>query len=178
MSTLHTKSYDKARAWADQYNSHLNQLAAHLMYTNNLMGVFFKLPSLSEDRRKGIDMWIETERMKFSYRIRKAADSRYFHSGFTIRTAARNGPSELDKIQKEGYADFLLYALAHPDDYGVVDEAVLIDLLSVGAQLKRFPHLIAEAQRGNGFIEFKYDAFPYPVVVGMHGVKERGASCQ
>jgi hypothetical protein len=176
MSTLqlHTKSYDKARAWADQYNSHLNQLAAHLMYTNNLMSVHFKQPSLYEDRKFGIDCWLEQERTKFSYRIRKAEAKPYFMEGFTIRTSAKHGLSELQKVQTDGYADFLLYAVAHPDNYGEVDAAVLIDLKSVGAQLKAHPHLIEQATKGNGFIDFNYDAFPYPVVVGMYGVKERG----
>jgi hypothetical protein len=166
-------NYQEARKWADRYNPHMNQIAAHLLYTNNLMSVEFSLPSLHEDRKQGIDMWVDTHRAKFSYRIRNADAKPYFLDGFTIRTAAKNGKCELEKIHEDGYADFLLYALAHPDKYGEIECAVLIDIKAVGAQLNAFPHLIDNAKKGNGFIEFPYhNFFPYPVVVGTYGVKE------
>jgi hypothetical protein len=166
-------SYIESRKWADQYSPAMNQVAAHLMYTNNLMSVHFRLPTPDEDRKLGIDMWLYQERTKFAYRVRKAKDAPYFMEGFTIRTAAKKGPSELEKLQGGTYADFLLYGLAS-DNYGEIQCAVLIDMNSVGAQLNKYPHLIEDAKKGKGFIDFSYDDFPFPVVVGMYGVKHKG----
>lgn len=167
-------SYQQARAWADQYNPHLNQIAASIMYQNNLMGVYFVAPTLHEDRKQGIDMHIITEPMKFSFRVRQASALPYFYSGFTIRTGTKGYPSELDKIQTTNFADYLLYSLAHPNDYGKIAAAVMIDCRTVGAYLKQDPSIIEKATKGKGFIEFEYNAFPEAIIVGTHGIDDKG----
>jgi hypothetical protein len=180
MSTLSlkTKSYNKQRAWSDQYNPMLNQVAANIIFNDpKLMNVWFKFPSLGEDRKLGIDMHLAMDSVKLSYRVREAKYLPFFCEGFTIRTTSGFGPSELEKCQQDNYADFLLYAVAHPSEYGEIDAAVLIDLKLLGAQLKAFPHLIEAAEKKNGFIDFKYDDFPSSIVVGMWNVKQKESSC-
>ena len=167
-------TYEVQRKWADQYNSQLNQVAANIIFSDpKLMSVYFKTPTLNEDRKLGIDCWIDVERTKLSYRIREAKYKEYFFNGFTVRTTAKFGESELKKLMRDDYADFLLYAVAHPDNYGEVDMAVLLDLKLAGAQLQRFPYITENATKGNGFIEFKYDAFPIPIVVGLWNVQKK-----
>lgn len=166
-------SYDVQRRWADQYDSQLNQVAANIIFSDpKLIGVYFNKPSLNEDRKLGIDCWIDVQRTKISYRIREAKYKDYFLEGFTIRTAAKYGESELQKLMRDDYADFLLYAIAHPDNYGEVDCAILIDLKSVGAQLLHFPHIAENATKKNGFIDFNYDAFPSSIICGTWNVNE------
>lgn len=179
MSTLHKRGYKESRNWADRYTESLNQIGARIMYHNNLMGVYFVLPTLNQDRRQGIDMHVITEPIKFSYRVRQASALPYFYRGFTIRTSSQGHPSELEKVQTDTYADYLLYGIASADKNGEITAAVMLDMKSVGAQLKNDPSLIEKATKGNGFVEFKYDAFPYPVVVGTHGFNDKGEiSCQ
>ncbi|PTR15255.1 hypothetical protein C8R31_104284 [Nitrosospira sp. Nsp2] len=174
--SLHNKRYLNQREFSDQYDSHMSQVACNILFSDpKLLSVYFKTPSLSEDRKLGIDQWIDVERMKISYRIRDAKFKPYFLEGFTIRNVSRFGPTELEKIQTDDYADWLLYAVAHPSEYGVVDCGVLIDLKSVGSQLVTYPHLIEQATKGNGFLEFSYDAFPSDPVVGTYGVKRKEA---
>lgn len=179
MSTLHKRGYKESRNWADRYDSAMNQIGARIMYHNNLMGVIFQLPTDSEDRKQGIDMHVITEPIKFSYRVRQASALPYFYKGFTIRTSSQGYPSELDKVQTDTYADYLLYGIAHPENYGEVIAAVMLDLKSIGALLRKDPSLIEKATKGKGFVEFQYDAFPYPVVVGTHGFNDKWeVSCQ
>lgn len=176
--TLHNKRYLNQREFADQYDNEMSQIACNILFSDpKLLSVFFRPPSLHEDRKLGIDQWVDVERMKISYRIRDTKFKPYFLSGFTIRNVSRFGPTELEKIQTPDYADWLLYAVAHPSEYGVVDCAVLIDLKLLGAQLKAYPHLIEQATKGNGFLEFSYDAFPSDPVVGVYGVKRKEAVC-
>ncbi|HVW64130.1 MAG TPA: hypothetical protein VHB01_03875 [Nitrosospira sp.] len=166
-------SYDDQRQWADQYTPQLNQVAANIIFSDpKLIGVNFIKPSLYEDRKLGIDMWIDVQKTKVSHRIREAKYKDYFLEGFTIRATAKYGESELQKLMRDDYADFLLYAIAHPDNYGEVDCAVLIDLKSLGAQLQRFPHIAENATKKNGFIDFNYDAFPSSIICGTWNVKE------
>lgn len=166
-------NYEQSRKWSDMYQPEMNQIAAGLILSDpKLISVYFKLPSAAEDQKLGIDMKIEVERIKISYRTRRAEHEKYWKEGFTIRNKARHGETELEKLQRDDYADFLLYALANPDNYGQVDRAVLIDLKGVGIQLKRYPHILENAQRGNGFVDFNYDAFPHSVIVGCWNCEE------
>jgi hypothetical protein len=136
------------------------------------MSVYFNKPALYEDRKLGIDMWIDVQRTKISYRIREAKYKDYFLQGFTIRNVSKYGETELQKLMRDDYADFLLYAVAHPENVGEVEYAILIDLKSVGAQLQHFPHIAENATKKNGFIDFNYDAFPTSVICGTWNVKE------
>ena len=177
MSTLSlkTKSYDVQRSWANQYDSMMNQLACNILVSSSkLLSVYFKHPSLSEDRKQGIDMHIVMEPTKLSYRVREAKYKEYFLNEFTIRNTARYGLSELEKIQTDNYASFLLYACAHPSEYGVIDCAVMIDLGVLGSQLVAYPHLIEKAVKKNGFISFEYDSFPSDIVCGTWNLKRKG----
>ena len=176
--TLKTKSYNKQRAWSDQYIPMMNQVAANIIIQDpKLLSVYFKYPSLSEDRKLGIDMHLAMEPAKLSFRVRESKYLPYFCEGFTIRTVSGYGPSELEKVQLDNYADFLLYAIADPSEYGEIDCAVLIDLKLLGAQLKAFPHLIEAAEKKDGFIDFKYDAFPSEIVVGFWNTHKKESSC-
>lgn len=174
MSTLHTKGYTASRGWSDQYTESLSQIGVEIMYKNNLMGCYFVPPTLNQDRKHGIDMIVVTETIKMSYRVRQASALPYWEKGFTIRTSSRGYPSELDKIQSPGFADYLVYGIAHPTKYGEVQGAVMIDLKSVGAQLVADPSLIKKATKKNDFIEFKYTDFPDPIIVGLYGIDNKG----
>lgn len=174
MSTLHTRGYTESRKWSDDYESHINQISARIMYTNNLMGVYFQKPSLSQDMKRGIDMIVVTESIRMSHRVRKANALPYWEKGFTIRTSRKGYPSELDKIMSPDFADYLVYGIAHPDKFGVVAAAVMIDLKSVGAQLINDPSIIENATKIDDFIDFAYNQFHYPVIVGTYGIDNKG----
>lgn len=174
MSTLHTRGYKEARNWADDFETHINQIGADIMFKNNLMGVVFQKPTLNEDRRQGIDMIVVTETIKMSYRVRKASALRYWEKGFTIRTSSKGYPSELNKIMSPDFADYLVYGLASPDKFGIVDAAVMLDLKSIGAQLINDPSIIQNAIKQDDFIDLAYNQFHYPVIVGTYGIDNQG----
>jgi hypothetical protein len=176
MSTLSlkTKSYDVQRSWADQYEPMMNNVAGTILFADpKLLSVYFTY-SQYQDRKQGVDMQLVLAPTRFSYRVREAKYKEYFLNEFTIRNTARYGPSELEKIQTDNYASFLLYACAHPSEYGVIDCAVMIDLGVLGSQLVAYPHLIEKAVKKNGFISFEYDSFPSDIVCGTWNLKRKG----
>jgi hypothetical protein len=158
-------SYQQSRNWADQYDAALCEMAAYFLEAGNLVPIEFRYPSLSEDRKAGIDMWMQIDPIKLAFRVRDASTEDYFFRGFTIRTSGN--PSELSKVLSENYADYLLYALAHPDIPGELQAGFLLDMKSVGAQLTADKTLLAKATRGSSFVELPYQNFwKSPVVVG------------
>lgn len=173
--TLKARNYDAARKWSDGYTAELNQIAATILYESpKLLSVYFKTPSLADDRKLGIDMWIETDRMKVSYRVRESKYRRYALEGFTIRTSSLGGKSELDKLQNPDFSDFMLYAIADAKVYGRVDCAAMIDMKVLAASLAANPSLIENAEKGSNFIDLKYDDLPLEVVCGLYNLKRKG----
>jgi hypothetical protein len=168
---MYKAAYKEERKWSDGYIPAMNQLAAHLMFTNNLISVHFKEPTVWEDTKQGIDQYLQVDTSKMAYRTRAYRYLDYVLSGFTIRTSG--AVSELDKIKRGTYADYLLYAVEHPDNPGELAAGLLIDIKQVGWQLNTFPHILEQAKRGSAFVDLNYDVFPYPVVVGTWGVKSK-----
>lgn len=164
-------SYQTSRNWADAYLPQQNQIACGLLIEKNLLSVVFTPPTFYEDARSGVDTYIDIERLKVAYRVRKQADHEYWRKGFTLRTSKRNGNlSELEKVMKgdASYADFLLYSVADEDEPGQLMCSALIDLKSVGAQLVAYPEILNAAHFGTGFVDLPYGLFPSEVVMGIH----------
>lgn len=160
--------YSQQRNWADLYLPEQNNAAAHLLLTKGLIDLTFLPPTKADDQRNGIDQVIKVDSMKVSYRIRKFSALEFWRWGFTLRTSGAT--SELEKIMKQdaSYADYLLYSIASPDEPGKLEKSCLIDLKSVGAQLKEIPSILKnEAKFGEGFVDLAYAAFPNHVVVGI-----------
>jgi len=164
-------TYQDRRAWGDMYITSMNMMAAELLQRNNLISPSFITPTIHEDRKLGIDMYCEWERVKLSYRTRKFEALDYALNGFTIRTTG--GTSELDKVMAGVHADYLLYGIASAEDDGTLHAGILIDLKSVGEQLIRFPAILERATAKETFIDFNYDDFPYDVCVGWWGVSKK-----
>jgi hypothetical protein len=164
-------AYQDARKWADAYKPQQRQIATGLLIEKNLISVVFTEPTYREDAANGIDDYIDIERMKVAYRVRKFEHFEYWKQGFTLRTSSKYGyPSELEKVmqQKVDYADWLLYSVADQHEPGELMTSALIDLKSVGAQLVQYPEILAEAYRNDYFIDLPYAAFPEHVVMGIH----------
>ena len=160
--------YETRRKWGDLFIPSMNQMAAELLQRNALLSPSFLNPTVNEDRRLGIDQYIDVDRIKLSYRTRKFNALPYVLEGFTLRK-----PSELQKVMKGIHADYLLYAVASEEDDGSLLAGILIDLKSVGEQLNRFPSILEKASHHNDFVDFSYDLFPYEVCVGWWGVKRK-----
>ena len=173
-----TKAYNVQRRWADGFDPMMAQIAANIIYGRaDLMSVYFLKPTDHQDRKLGTDQIIKVSDIRMSYRIREYKYKPYCLEGFTIRTSGIE--NELYKIQHEpNFADFLLYAIADEEKYGVVDSGVLVDLKVLGAYLKQNPEAIEKAHKGQGFIEFKYDDLPEDVVAGLWNLKRKGEVCQ
>lgn len=156
--------YKKKRAWSDLFEPEMNQLATYLILENNLMNVTFTPPTYREDALCGVDQYIDIERLKVAYRVRKWDALNFWRWGFTLRT-----PHELNRVmsQKADGPDYMLYALADPDEEGKIASAALIDLKSVGYQLNRYPEILREADKSDYFVDLSYGAFPEHIVMGM-----------
>lgn len=156
--------YKKKRAWSDLYEPQMNQLATHLILENNLMNITFTPPTYREDALCGVDQYIDIERLKVAYRVRKWEAHEFWRWGFTLRT-----PHELKRVMsvKADGPDYMLYAVADEHEEGKIASAALIDLKSVGYQLNQHPEILREAEKSDYFIDLSYGAFPEHVVVGM-----------
>lgn len=164
-------TYQDARTWADAYQAQQRQIATGLLIEKNLINVVFTPPTYREDAVSGIDDYIDIERMKVAYRVRKWVHHEYWRHGFTLRTTKKYSyPSELEKVMQgdASYADWMLYSVADEHDAGKLAVSALIDLKSVGAQLTAYPGILNEAKRGEYFIDLPYAAFPAPVIMGIH----------
>ena len=166
-------TYQSSRNWADAYLASQNQIACGLLIEKNLISVVFTPPTYAEDAISGVDTYIDIERLKMAYRVRKQAHHDYWRKGFTLRTSKRNGHlSELEKVMKgdASYADYLLYSVAAEDEEepGQLMCSALIDLKSVGAQLVAYPEILNAAHFGTGFVDLPYGLFPSEVVMGIH----------
>lgn len=164
-------SYQTARKKADVYIPAMNQLAAHLLFTNNLISVTFREPTVWEDTKLGIDCYMQVDTSKMAYRTRAYKYLDYVLEGFTLRTSG--AVSELAKVRAGTYADYLLYAVEDPAKAGELVAGLLVDMKQVGWQLNAFPKILEQAKWGPAFVDLNYDAFPYPVVAGMWGVKPK-----
>lgn len=163
--------YEERRAWADSFIAEQRQVATGILLTKNLISVIFTPPTYAEDAISGIDDYIDFTRLKVAYRVRKFSDYSYWRDGFTLRTSKKYGyPSELEKVMQQGasYADWLLYSVADEHEPGKIMASILIDLKSVGAQLKAYPQILNDAQRNNQFVDLSYSAFPENIIGGMH----------
>jgi hypothetical protein len=148
----------------------MDEIAANLIFEDReLFSVQCIQPTNYQDRKQGIDRIIKVLDTTMSYRVRNHEAERYWQVGFTIRTSAKWGKSELQKVKEGIHARYLLYALAHEENYGEIKKARLIDLYSVANQLNQNESLILKATHGRDFVEFDYDLFPSPVVVGTWG---------
>lgn len=164
-------AYQDARTWADAYQAQQRQIATGLLIEKNLISVVFTPPTYREDAINGVDDYIDIERMKVAYRVRKFHHHEYWRWGFTLRTSSKYGnPSELDKVmeQKADYADWMLYSVADEEEPGKLLVSALLDLKSVGAQLAAYPEILKEANRSEYFIDLPYAAFPSHIVMGIH----------
>lgn len=155
-------SYDKFRKRSDTYIPAMNQMAGEILIRENLLPIFFQLPTKNEDMRQGIDMHVVTDKLTLAYRTRSNRYSYFYKAAFTLRN-----PNELNKVLAGTYSAYLLYALEHPTNPGQLESGILIDMREVGWQLREYPHLIEQASRHGDLIEFEFVAFPFPVVVGM-----------
>jgi hypothetical protein len=164
-------AYQDARTWADAYQAEQRQIATGLLITKNLINVVFTPPTYREDAVNGVDDYIDIERMKVAYRVRRAHQFEFWRWGFTLRTTKKyNYPSELEKVMEgnASYADWMLYSVADEHDAGKLAISALIDLKSVGAQLVAYPEILREANRSEYFIDLPYAAFPEHIVMGIH----------
>lgn len=164
-------TYQDARTWADAYQAQQRQIATGLLIHNNLINVIFTPPTYKQDAVLGVDDYIDIERMKVAYRVRKFQHYEFWRWGFTLRTSSKYGnPSELDKVmeQKADYADWMLYSVADEHDAGKLAVSALLDLKAIGAQLVAYPEILREANRSEYFIDLPYAAFPSHIVMGIH----------
>jgi hypothetical protein len=118
--------------------------------------------------RQGIDMYVDFDRVKLSYRTRKYDHLDYWKEGFTLRRSGGER-SELNKVLGGIHADYMLYAVASPDEVGGLHAGVLIDLKSVAAQIKTYPGILHSAIFQTNFVDLPYSAFSQDVVVGSFG---------
>lgn len=164
-------TYQQSRNWADAYIPQQRQIATGLLIHTNSISVLFTPPTYKEDAISGIDDYIDIERLKVAYRVRKFAHHDYWRWGFTLRTSKKYGNlSELEKVMQKSasYADYMLYSVADEHEPGALMCSALIDLKSVGAQLVAYPEILNEAKWSDYFVDLPYAAFPDPVIVGMH----------
>lgn len=164
-------TYADRRAWSNGYLNAMNMMAAELLQRNNLISPSFTTPTVYEDQRQGIDMYVDFERIKLAYRVRAYEALRFVLNGFTIRTTGNT--SELDKIRTGVHADFMLYGIASEADDGTLHAGILVDLKSVAVQLKRYPSILEKATVMTSFVEFSYDDFPEEICVGWYGFTKK-----
>lgn len=164
-------TYADRRRWADGYTTAMNMLANELLQTANLITPTFLPPTLFEDARQGIDMWVQFDRIKLAYRVRKYAALPFVLDGFSLRRKYGER-SELNKVMGGGHADYMVYAVASEADDGTLHSGILIDLKSAGAQLMKCHSILEKAIWQPDYVDLNYDLFPDDVCVAWKGISK------
>lgn len=148
-------SYDKDRAWSDQFLPHMRAL----------IGPHLLVPSSFEvDTKQAADLVVLRARdMTIACRIRRHGYADRYPWEFTVRSARDSGMrTELEKLI-DGWGDWMFYAHASANATRV-ERWLLIDLAAWRAALIRDRAKLSIANKSNGdgthFVSFDVRSFP------------------
>lgn len=106
------REWETQKKWADRFMPAVKEACGR---------VFIKVPHISEDQMHNTDLIVLTlDAIRIGCRIRKSHYYGRWPNEFTIRAGLPSGhKTELEKIMKEKWGDFLFYGFSHRNEIDI-----------------------------------------------------------